>query len=104
MRELWADVKGVEFSSIRAIDVKEILKRYLSDKIQFCVSTCSSSNSSEYVLSSDMNILPDVIHTIVTGEGITNHLQLKSIARLISKDIQSHPKYDWPPTPEELIE
>ena len=92
LRELWASVKEVESSTVRAIDVKRVVCERLNSKVQFCKSSQSSSKASEFILASDVSILPDSINTIVTGEGITNHLQLKIISQLISKDIQSHPK------------
>ena len=104
LRKLWANVRGVEVSSVRAKDIKHILQTHFPLKIAFCKSESASANTSEYVLSSDMSILPDAINSIVTGEGITNHLQLKAISRLISKNIQSQPKYAWPPTPQEIID
>ena len=104
LRELWADIKGVEVSSVRAVDVKIALNKRLLDKIQFCKAAQSSSNSSEYVLPSDRSVLPNAIHSIVTGSGITNHIQLKALSRQISKNIQSHPKLPWPPTPQDVIE
>ena len=104
MRELWANVKGVELSSVRAVDVKNLIENNLPTKIQFCKSSNSAVNASEYVYSSDIRILPDAIHSNVTGEGITNHIQLKSISRMISQNIQCHPKYPWPPTPQQIIE
>ena len=104
LRELWADTKGVEFHTVRAIDIKNLLMDTLSPKIQFCKSSHSAASASEFIMSSDITILPDAIHSIVTGKGITNLLQLKAISRLISKDIQSQEKYSWPPTPQEIIE
>ena len=52
-----------------------------------------------------MSVLPDSIHAINTGQGITNHIQLRSISRSISDEIKcdvlSQP---WLPTPQNLIE
>ena len=40
------------------------------------------------VISADVNTLPDAINVIVTGEGFTNFMQLKTIWRSISWNIQ----------------
>ena len=104
LRELWADTKGVELHTVWAVEIKNHFTDTLSPKIQFCKSSHSAANATEFIMSSEVNILPDVIHSIVPGKGITNHLQLKAISRLISKNIQSQEKYSWPPTPQEIIE
>ena len=57
-----------------------------------------------YVISADLNILPDVINTIVTGGSVTNNMQLKAISHLISFYIQSRWKIPWPPTPKDILE
>ena len=107
LRELYADIKQVDIDSVRSIDIKQILEGNLSGKIQFCTPTdksCSHGLSSEYILSADTNILPDAISAIITGEGITNYMQLKAIARSISTDIQNRKKVPWPPTPQDILQ
>ena len=76
----------------------------MKNRVIFCKPTQGCSNASEYVVPADVNILPDAIHAISTGEGITNYLQLKSIAQNISKEIQSKPKKPWPPTLQDIVE
>lgn len=50
------------------------------------------STQSEYVTSADANILPDAINATVTGEGVTDYMQLKAISCSISSDIQGREK------------
>ena len=90
LRELYASIKKVDINTIRSIDIKRIIEERLSGKVQCCKFTCESRSrgiQSEYVLSADKSILPDVINAILTGEGITNYMQLKAVAYLISSDI-----------------
>ena len=63
----------------------------------------AKSTRSEYVISTDANILPDAIKTIVTG-GVANFMQLKSISRSILLDIQGWEKISWHPTPRDVFE
>ena len=107
LRELFANIKGVQIDLIRSIDIKRLLKERLDEKLQFCMPTCASSShgiQTEYVLSADANILPDAINAIITGEGVSSYMQLKAIACLISLDIQSREKIPWPPTPQDILE
>ena len=81
LREFFSQIKGVSASSLRSIDIKKLIQDKLTDKIVFCKPTIGSSNTTEYVVSADVNILPDAIRAINTGEGITSYLQLKAITR-----------------------
>ena len=49
------------------------------------------STHSGFVIFADASILPDAINALVTGEGITNYMQLKAILRF-SFDIQGREK------------
>ena len=49
------------------------------------------STHSGFAIFADASILPDAINAIVTGEGITNYMQLKAISRF-SFDIQGREK------------
>ena len=49
------------------------------------------STHSGFAIFADASILPDAINAIVTGEGITNYMQLKAILRF-SFDIQGREK------------
>ena len=107
LRDLFSTIKGVGVESVRGIDVRGILEDHLKDKVQFCVPTCTSSGhgmQSEYVMSSDSNILSDAIQSIVTGQGISNYKQLKSLGHSISLEIQSRESIPWPPTPQDVID
>ena len=41
-------------------------------------------------------------NAILTGEGITNCIQLRAVAYSIS-DIESREKISWPPTPQNIL-
>ena len=107
LRELYASIKKVDINTIRSIDIKRIIEERLSGKDQFCKPTCESRSrgiQSEHVLSADENILSDAINANLTGEGITNYMQLKTVAYSISSDIESREKIPWPPTPQNILE
>ena len=94
-----------DHTNIRAIDIKNLLQERLLDKVQFCKPSCGPEKASEYILPSDMSVLPDSIYAINTGESITNHIELRSISRLISDEIKCDvPNQHWPPAPQNLIE
>ena len=89
---------------LRSIDIKKEIQDRFKDKIVFCKpSDKCTSNATEYVLSANERILPNAISATVTGESISNCLQLKNIASSISNDIQSNPKKSWPPTSQDII-
>ena len=104
LREFFAEVQGVNADTLRSIDIKKMIENKLTNKVIFCKPTHGSSNTTEYVVSSDAQILHDAIHSINTGEGITNYIQLKNIAQSISTEIQSNTEIPWPPTPQVVIE
>ena len=56
------------------------------------------------MISVDANILPDGINTIVTGEGVTNYMQLKAISHSISFNIQGWKEIPRPPIPKDILE
>ena len=62
------------------------------------------STHSGFVIFADVSILPDAINAIVTGEGATNYMQLKTIPCSISFDIQGREKIPWPPAPKYMLE
>ena len=80
LRELYANIKGVCIDSIRSIDIKNLIKKLLEGKVRCCMSKSAKSTQSGYVISADANILPDAINAMVTGEGVTNYMQLKTIS------------------------
>ena len=67
------------------------------------MSKSAESTQSGFVIFADASILSDAINAIVTGEGITNYMQLKAISRF-SFDIQGREKIPWPPTPKDMLE
>ena len=67
------------------------------------MSKSAESTQSGFVIFADASILSDTINVIVTGEGITNYMQLKAISRF-SFDIQGREKIPWPPTPKDMLE
>ena len=62
------------------------------------------STTSGFVISAYVNILPDAINVIVTGEGVTNYMPLKAISRLILFNIQDREKLLSSPTPKDILE
>ena len=62
------------------------------------------STTSGFVISAYVNILPDAIKVIVTGEGVTNYMPLKAISRLILFNIQDREKLLSSPTPKDILE
>ena len=103
LRDLYCKIG--DRTNVCAIDIKNLLQERILDQVQFFKRSGSSDKASEYILLSDMSVLPDSIHAINTGQGITNHIQLRSISRSISDEIKcdvlSQP---WLPTPQNLIE
>ena len=88
LRELYPNIKGVGVDSIRSIDVKKLTEKWLEDKVRCCMPKSAKSTQSGYVISADANILPDAINAIVTGESVTNYMQLKTISCSLSFDFQ----------------
>ena len=78
-----------DHTNVGAINIKKLLQEQLLDKVQFCKPSGSSDKTSEYILPSDMSVLPDSIDAINTGEGIANHIQLRSISRSISDELNT---------------
>ena len=71
--------------------LKNKIKERFNEKVYFCKPNHSTStDTTEYVIPAGTDIIPEAIHSITTGEGITSCLQLKSIARSISEEI--HPR------------
>ena len=62
------------------------------------------STRSGFVISAYVNILPDAINVIVTGEGVTNYMPLKAISSLILFNIQDREKLLSSPTPKDILE
>ena len=103
LRSLYAEIKGVTIEAVRGVDIKSLIEKCLENKVKFCKPTDGSNKISEYAISSDFNILPDTLHAMHTGEGITNYLQVKNISKSISANIKSIPKKSWPPTPQDIL-
>ena len=106
MSQLWdLYCKTGDHTNVRAIDIKNLLQERLLEKVQFCKPSGSSDKVREYILPSDMSVLPDSIHAINTGKSITNHIQLRSISRSISDIIKCDvPNQTCSPTSKNLIE
>ena len=104
LSQLRAHFKEISGDRLRSIDVKSKLQERFKEKIMFCKPSQSHDKTTEFVLSSDSNIMPDTINAVATGQGITSCLQLKTVARSISEEIQYFPKKEWPPTPQVIME
>ena len=75
MSQLWDLYRKIgDHTNVRAIYIKILLQKQLLDKVQFCKPSGFSDKASDYILPSDMSVLPDSIHAVNTGEGITNHI------------------------------
>ena len=104
LRELCANIKGVGVDSIRSINIKNLIEKQLEGEARCCMPKSAKRIQSGYVIYADANILPDAINAIVTGEGVTNYMQLKAISRSILFDIQGREKISWPPAPRDILE
>ena len=106
MSQLWDLHRKIgDHTNVRAIYIKILLQKQLLDKVQFCKPSGFYNKASDYILPSDMSVLPDSIHAVNTGEGITNHIKLRSISRSILDEIKCNvPNQTWPPTLQNLIE
>ena len=102
LAQLRAHFKETSGDCLRSIDIKSKLHERFKEKILFYKP--SHDKTTEFIVSSDSNIMPDTIHAVATGQGITSCLQLKTMACSISEEIQSFPKREWPPTPQVIIE
>ena len=90
-------------SSSRSLDVKEMLVKKFGNQIKFCKPIGSALTTSEYVLSSEKDFVPNAINTLTTGRGIQDPMMIKSIARKESGEIMAKPAKPYPPTPQEII-
>ena len=52
--------------NMRSIDIKSKLQDCLKDKVMFCKPTQNHEKSTEYVVPSDSNLMPDTIHAVAT--------------------------------------
>ena len=104
LREVYANITGVRVDSIGSTDIKNLIEKRLEGKFRCCMPKSAKSTQSRSVISADVNILPDAINAIVTGEGATNYMQLKTIPCSISFDIQGREKIPWPPAPKYMLE
>ena len=89
----------------RVLHSSDIKKKFRIDsktKLASVNQVISTHLTTEYVFSANESILLNAISAILTGEGISNCLQLKNIACSISNDIQFNPKKSWPPTPQDI--
>ena len=84
MRKSYEERVGTSLRSIDLKTLKTAMKDRFNDGIIFCKPTLAcNSKTSGYVPSSESTIIPNPIHTFVTGEGIASCLQFKSIALTI---------------------
>ena len=71
-----------------SIDIKEKLIEKFKQKLIFRKSSYSTSNKSEYVISSEESLVPNCLESVILGGGIPKSLSLKNTATAISHDIQ----------------
>ena len=89
MRELYAKIKAVGVDSVRSMAVKNWSEKRLEGKARCWMPKSAKSIQAEYLISADASIFPDAK---VTGESVTNYIQLKAISRSILFDIQGREK------------
>ena len=88
-----------------SLDLKEMLIAKFGNSLKFVKSPYNtSSKTSEYVLSSNDELIDDCVNA--AGEGIQLSVALRNIATSISLDIQQRSKENpklWPPVPKDII-
>ena len=89
---------------MKNINIKKLIKKHLEGKVRCCMPKSAKRTQSGYVISADENILLDAINNIVTGEGVTNYMQLKAISHSISFDIKGRENIQGPPTANDIPE
>ena len=96
-----------EHPVLRSIDIKEKLIEKFKQKLIFRKSSYSTSNKSEYVISSEESLVPNCLESVILGGGIPKSLSLKNTATAISHDIQEQNRKNqrkWPPSPQEVLD
>ena len=95
-----------EHPVLRSIDIKEKLIEKFKQKLIFRKFSYSTSNKSEYVISSEESLVPNCLESVILGGGIPKSLSLKNTATAISHDIQEQNPQNqrkWPPSPQEVL-
>ena len=89
----------------RSIDLKAKMIKYFGSKIKFVKSNYfSSKNASEYILSSNGELIADCINSVTLGEGIEKSITIRNLALSISDEIKSKNQPPRPPCPQDIIE
>ena len=73
----------------------------------FRKSSYSTSNKSEYVISSEESLVSNCLESVILGGGILKSLSLKKTATAISHDPQEQNRKNqrkWPPSPQEVLD
>ena len=73
----------------------------------FRKSSYSTSNKSEYVISSEESLVSNCLESVILGGGILKSLSLKKTAAAISHDPQEQNRKNqrkWPPSPQEVLD
>ena len=96
-----------EHPVLRSIDIKEKLIEKFKQKLIFRKSSYSTSNKSEYVISSEESLVPNCLESVILGGRIPKSLYLKNTETAISHDIQKQNRKNrtkWPPSPQEVLD
>ena len=96
-----------EHPVLRSIDIKEKLIVKFKQKLIFRKFSYSSSNKSEYVVSSEESLVPNCLESVILGGRIPKSLYLKNTETAISHDIQKQNRKNrtkWPPSPQEVLD
>ena len=96
-----------EHSVLRSIDMKGKLIVKCKQKLVFRKFLYSTSNKSEYVVSSEESLVPNCLESVILGGLIPKSLYLKNTATAISHDIQEQIRKNqtkWPSSPQEVLD
>ena len=96
-----------EHSVLRSIDMKGKVIVKCKQKLVFRKFLYSTSNKSEYVVSSEESLVPNCLESVILGGRIPKSLYLKNTATTISHDIQEQickNQTKRPPSPQEVLD
>ena len=93
-----------EVTKSRSIDIKERLKEEFGDELTFA-SSSKEVCKSEFLFSSDSNLLYEFIKACASGTGIPRSIAIKTTAQMIHNSLrETQTLSKWPPIPQEIVE
>ena len=96
-----------EHPVLHSIDIKEKLIIKFKQNLIFRKFSFSTSNKSEYVISSEESLIPNCLESVILRGRIPKSLSLKNTATAISHDIQKQNRKNqrkWSPSPQEVLD